>query len=231
MRYFLVMPAAGSGRRFSANVPKQYAALGATTVIEHSLATFEADADCLGMVVVTAADDATWPSIAARRARAVETVPGGAERAHSVREGLRALAARARDDDWIMVHDAARPCFTAADLALLKQELAAHDVGGLLAVPLADTLKRATGDAPVVEETLDRTGLWRAATPQVFRFGVLLRALDAAIAARKIPTDEAQALEWAGHRPRLVAGRTDNIKVTTAADLELAAAILRTRDN
>lgn len=233
MRYFLVMPAAGSGRRFSASIPKQYAALGAATVIEHSLALFESDPDCAGIVVVTASDDATWPAIAARRTRLVDTAPGGAQRAHSVRAGLNALASRVRDDDWIMVHDAARPCLAAADLARLKKEIGAHEVGGLLAIPLADTLKRALptdGDAPAVDATVDRADLWRAATPQVFRFGALLRALDAALAAQRLPTDEAQALEWAGHRPRLVPGRADNIKVTTADDLRLAAAILLARE-
>ena len=169
--------------------------------------------------------------IAARRTRLIETAPGGAERVHSVRAGLRVLAKHAREDDWIMVHDAARPCFAAGDLALLKKELAAHEVGGLLAVPLADTLKRAANaaDPPAVEATVDRSGLWRAATPQVFRYGHLVRALDAALAAGRIPTDEAQAIEWAGHRPRLVAGRPDNIKVTTGDDLRLAAAILTLR--
>jgi 2-C-methyl-D-erythritol 4-phosphate cytidylyltransferase len=231
MRYFVVIPAAGSGRRFSAAVPKQYAALGSSTVIEHALGAFESDPDCAGIVVVVAADDTMWPAIAARRSRLIESVPGGAERAHSVRNGLRALAARVRDDDWIMVHDAARPCFTTQDLALLKRELAPHPVGGLLAMPLADTLKRALEpDSRVthVDSTVDRTGLWRAATPQVFRCGVLLRALDAAFEANRTPTDEAQAVEWSGQRPRLVAGRTDNIKVTTAEDLALAAAILAT---
>jgi 2-C-methyl-D-erythritol 4-phosphate cytidylyltransferase len=231
MRYFLVIPAAGSGRRFAASLPKQYAALGTSTVIEHALAPFEADPDCTGIVVVIAADDTAWPAIAARRTRLIEAAPGGAERVHSVRAGLRALAQHAREDDWIMVHDAARPCFTPSDLALLKRELAAHEVGGLLAMPLSDTLKRAANaaDPPAVEGTVDRAGLWRAATPQVFRFGHLVRALDAALAANRIPTDEAQAIEWAGFRPRLVAGRPDNIKVTTADDLGLATAILASR--
>lgn len=229
MRYFLVIPAAGSGRRFSAAVPKQYAALGTSTVIEHALAPFEADPDCIGIVVVVTADDPLWPAIAARRTRLIEAAPGGAERVHSVRAGLAALAKHARDDDWIMVHDAARPCFSATDLAVLKKELASHEVGGLLAIPLADTLKRAANaaDPPAVECTVDRSSLWRASTPQVFRFGHLARALDAALAAGRIPTDEAQALEWLGFRPRLVAGRPDNIKVTTADDLALATAILR----
>ena len=147
-----------------------------------------------------------------------------------MRNALRALATRVRDDDWIMVHDAARPCFSAADLATLKQQLAAHAVGGLLAVPLADTLKRADDNAPAeVAATLDRSGLWRAATPQMFRFGVLLHALEGALAANRIPTDEAQAVEWAGLKPQLVAGRADNIKVTTADDLALATTILKLR--
>ena len=232
MRYYLVIPAAGSGRRFSPAQPKQYAPLGSSTVIEHALEVFEADPDCAGIVVALAVGDATWPAIAARRSRLIEAAEGGEHRAHSVRNALRALAARVRDDDWIMVHDAARPCFTVSDLALLKRELAAHPVGGLLAIPLADTLKRALEPASHVthvDATIDRDGLWRAATPQVFRFGVLLRALESALAAGRMPTDEAQAIEWTGQRPRLIAGRADNIKVTTAEDLLLAGAILRTR--
>ena len=229
MRYYLVVPAGGSGRRFVASVPKQYAALAGSTVIEHALAPFEADADCAGIVVAVAPGDTRWPGIAARRSRDIQTAKGGEQRAHSVRNALRALAAHARDDDWVMVHDAARPCFSPSDLQRLKLELAAHPVGGLLAVPLSDTLKRALepGTQSVhVDVTVDRDGLWRAATPQVFRLGVLLRALEAALEAQRIPTDEAQAIEWTGQRPQLVAGRADNIKVTTAADLTLAAAIL-----
>jgi 2-C-methyl-D-erythritol 4-phosphate cytidylyltransferase len=232
MRYYLVIPAAGSGRRFAASHPKQYARLGATTVIEHALAPFEADADCAGIVVAVAAGDTSWTNISLRRTRVIEMAQGGEQRAHSVRNALRALVGRARDDDWVMVHDAARPCLAPDDLQLLKRELAAHPVGGLLAVPLADTLKRALEPgtrATHVDETIDRNGLWRAATPQVFRFGVLLRALEAALEAQRVPTDEAQAIEWTGQRPRLVAGRADNIKVTTTEDLELASAILGRR--
>ncbi|HEU4779774.1 MAG TPA: 2-C-methyl-D-erythritol 4-phosphate cytidylyltransferase [Steroidobacteraceae bacterium] len=231
MRYFVVIPAAGSGRRFSSSVPKQYAALGSSTVIEFALSEFEADADCGGIVVAVAPDDSLWPAIAARRSRLIQSVEGGAERAHSVRNALRALTARVRDDDWIMVHDAARPCLSSLDLQSLKRELASHPVGGLLAVPLADTLKRALepGVHAHVDSTIDRNGLWRAATPQVFRCGVLLRAIEAALDAGRIPTDEAQAIEWSGQRPLLVAGRADNIKVTTADDLALASAILSVR--
>jgi 2-C-methyl-D-erythritol 4-phosphate cytidylyltransferase len=232
MRYYSVIPAAGSGRRFATAVPKQYAALGSSTVIEHALAPFETDPDCAGIVVAVAVDDAVWPAIAARRPRVVQSTVGGEHRAHSVRNALRALSTKAREDDWVMVHDAARPCLSRVDLASLKNELAAHPVGGLLAIPLADTLKRGLEPASKVthvDGTIDRAGLWRAATPQVFRLGVLLAALDRAIASGDIPTDEAQAIEWSGQRPRLVAGRADNIKVTTGDDLALAAAILVSR--
>jgi 2-C-methyl-D-erythritol 4-phosphate cytidylyltransferase len=226
MRYHLIVPAAGSGRRFASAVPKQYAELAGSTVIEHAMSPFVADADCVSIVVAVAADDAHWPVIAAKLGSRGMTVPGGEQRAHSVLNALRSLASHVRSDDWVFVHDGARPCFTHSDLARLKQELADHAVGGLLAVPLADTLKRGSGQPVEVQDTLDRDGLWRAATPQVFRFGVLMPALDAALAAQRLPTDEAQAVEWAGQRPRLVAGRADNIKVTTPDDLRLAAAIL-----
>jgi 2-C-methyl-D-erythritol 4-phosphate cytidylyltransferase len=232
VRYYLVIPAAGSGRRFAAAAPKQYAPLAGSTVIEHALAPFEADADCAAVVIALATEDAHWPAVAARRRRAIEVAPGGAERVHSVRSALRTLAGRARDDDWVMVHDAARPCLTPEDLTRLKESLAIDPVGGLLAVPLADTLKRAVGvdtDNAEVDTTVDRAGLWRAATPQCFRYAALTRALDGAIAAGRTPTDEAQAVEWAGGRPRLIPCRADNIKVTTAADLALAGAILATR--
>jgi 2-C-methyl-D-erythritol 4-phosphate cytidylyltransferase len=226
MRYHLIVPAGGSGRRFASAVPKQYAGLAGSSVIEHSLAPFIADADCVSIVVAVAGDDGHWPAIAANLGSRLTTVPGGEQRAHSVRNALRSLASHLRSDDWVFVHDAARPCFAATDLARLKQELADHPVGGLLAVPLADTLKRGGGEPTAVQATVDREGLWRAATPQVFRFGVLMPALDAALDANRLPTDEAQAVEWTGRQPRLVAGRADNIKVTTPDDLRLAAAIM-----
>lgn len=230
MRYHLIIPAAGSGRRFAASMPKQYATLGSSTVIEYAMAPFEADVDCASITIAISADDELWPAVAARHPH-VTSVTGGEQRAHSVRNALRSLASHVRADDWVFVHDGARPCFTGADLAKLKYALGDHAVGGLLAVPLADTLKRGGGDPAQVLDTLDREGLWRAATPQVFRFGVLLPALDVALESQRIPTDEAQAVEWAGHKPRLVTGRADNIKVTTQDDLALASAILAARES
>ena len=221
------MPAAGSGRRFGTQVPKQYAELLGRTVIEWALAPFVADAQCAGIVVALAPEDPWWPKVAVRLPAQIVTVAGGARRSESVLHGLRGLAGRASDRDWVLVHDAARPCLPAADLAVLLGTLGDGDAGGLLAAPGADTLKLAAAGLPAaVERTVDRTGMWRALTPQMFRLGALRKALEAAHDAGRTPTDEAQALEWVGGRPLLVEGSAANIKVTTAQDLVVAAAIL-----
>ena len=223
MRYWVVMPAAGVGRRFGADRPKQYAALCGRTVIEWALAPFLEDSRCAGTVVAIASEDPYWPSVAPQT---VLATPGGQERSHSVRNGLAALAERAHPEDWVLVHDAARPCLERRDLDRLLSDLATHPVGGLLAIPAADTLKRAEGGRDV-RETIDRTGLWRALTPQMFRYRRLCEALDRAHAAGRIPTDEAQAIEWLGDAPRLIEGAATNLKVTGADDLALAAALLK----
>ena len=232
MRYWLVMPAAGSGRRFGGVTPKQYAPLLDRTVIEWALAPFLGDARCAGIVVAIAPGDEDWGRITARlAAAAVTAVAGGAQRSVSVRHALAALASRAAPADWVLVHDAARPCLPSEDLERLLTLLAAHPLGGLLALPAADTLKRASGPdaSPRIAATVDRAALWRALTPQMFRYGRLCAALDAAHAAQRFPTDEAQALEWQGEQPLLVGGSATNLKITTGADLQLAAAILRAR--
>jgi 2-C-methyl-D-erythritol 4-phosphate cytidylyltransferase len=223
MRYWLVTPAAGIGRRFGAERPKQYAPLCGRTVIEWALAPFLADPRCAGAVVALAPDDPYWAAVAAA---SVTVAAGGAQRSHSVRNGLAALAGRATRDDWVLVHDAARPCLPRDDLDRLVTELADHPVGGLLATPAADTLKRAD-ESRAVLQTVDRSGLWRALTPQMFRYGRLCEALDRAHAAGRTPTDEAQAIEWLGDRPRLIEGAAANLKITSAADLALAAALLK----
>lgn len=223
MRYWLVMPAAGIGRRFGADRPKQYAPLCGRTVIEWALSPFLADARCAGTVVALASDDPYWSALAPP---AVIPAAGGRERSHSVRSALAALAGRARPQDWVLVHDAARPCLPRSDLDRLLAELADHPVGGLLATPAADTLKRAEGSREV-QQTVDRAGLWRALTPQMFRYGRLCEALDRAHAAGRVPTDEAQAIEWLGDRARLVEGAAANLKITSAADLAIAAALLK----
>jgi len=227
LRYWLVMPAAGSGTRFGDPVPKQYAPLCGRTVIEWALAPFVSDPRCAGAVVAIAAADEHWRRIGLQLP-AVETVTGGARRSDSVRSGLRALTARAHADDWVLVHDAARPCLTHADRDRLLEKLATHHLGGILACPQADTLKRA-GEDHTVATTLDRTGLWRALTPQMFRYAQLCAALDAALAASHSPGDEAQAFEWLGEHPALIEGSAVNLKITNASDLALAEALLAAR--
>ena len=241
MRYWLVMPAAGVGRRFGHTIPKQYAPLQGRTVIEWALAPFLADPQCAGASISLASDDPYWGEVAARLAefpgRTAEIIvaAGGAERSQSVRKGLEALATRATADDWVLVHDAARPCLSAHDLRQLLERLGSHRVGGILATPAADTLKRASVEAgkvpgPEIDQTIDRAGLWRALTPQMFRYKLLSDALDLALATGRLPTDEAQALEWTGAHPVLVQGSAANIKITSADDLVLAAALLKARE-
>jgi 2-C-methyl-D-erythritol 4-phosphate cytidylyltransferase len=227
MRYWLVMPAAGVGRRFGEQRPKQYAPLQGRTVIEWALAPFLSDRRCAGVVIALAAGDPYWPETAARLP-AVTVAPGGAERSGSVRNALAALNGRAAPDDWVLVHDAARPCLATRDLDRLLERVGSHPVGGLLAASASDTLKRA-GTAGEVDQTVDRAGLWRALTPQMFRHSRLCEALDKAAAAGRFPTDESQALEWLGERPLLVEGSAANIKITTADDLLLAQALLGAR--
>jgi 2-C-methyl-D-erythritol 4-phosphate cytidylyltransferase len=244
MRYWLIMPAAGVGRRFGTSRPKQYAPLQGRTVIEWALTPFLADPACAGVVVALAAEDPYWGEVAQRLAAIPGRTPelifagGGAERGQTVRKGLAALHARAASDDWVLVHDAARPCLSSEDLQQLLSALGSHRVGGLLATPAADTLKRAVGSSTTsaatagaeVEQTIDRASLWRALTPQMFRYGMLCDALDHALASGRLPTDEAQALEWMGERPVLVQGSAANIKITSADDLVLAAALLAARE-
>ena len=238
-QYWLVMPAAGRGQRLGADLPKQYLPIAGCSMLEWALRPFAADAACRGLVVALGPQDAHWPAVRARLGRSVIEAPGGKERSDSVRQALETLRTRgASDTDWVLVHDAARPCVTAAEVAALRHGVARDDesarsplAGGLLALPLADTLKRgaAAGAGVVSAETVSREGLWRALTPQMFRLGGLLGALRAAAATGRLPTDEAQAMEWQGAKPRLISGESTNLKVTTSADLALAAGILQAR--
>lgn len=220
--YWLVLPAAGAGRRFGAELPKQYHPLAGRLVIEHALAPFLADGRCAGIVVAVASDDTRWPALAVAAHPKVHTTAGGAERRDSVAAGLESVAAHVGDaDPWVLVHDAARPCVPAADLDALLDALRDSPDGALLAAPLADTLKRDDGGGRV-ECTVARERLWRALTPQAFR----LRRLRAALAAGTPATDESSAVEALGDRPRLVVGSTTNVKITRPTDLEFARRVL-----
>jgi 2-C-methyl-D-erythritol 4-phosphate cytidylyltransferase len=225
-RYYAIVPAAGSGSRFGGEKPKQYLDLLGRPLIYHTLAALTACPDIERVWVVLAPDDPWWPQYDWSGLGAkLETVRcGGATRAESVTNGLQAAAMVAVEDDWILVHDAARPCLSAAMLDSLISELADDPVGGILAVPVADTLKRADAGQRVAA-TEPRDGLWQAQTPQMFRYGQLQKSLKNEISV----TDEAGAIEAAGLTPKLVRGDSTNLKVTWPADLALAAMILRAR--
>lgn len=204
----------------AADRPKQYLQLGGQTLIEHSLDCFLDHPALKGVVVSIAENDPYWPGLRCAGDARIQRAPGGRERADSVLNALLLLHAQgAVDDDWVLVHDAARPNLARSDLDKLLSELADDPVGGLLAVPARDTLKRAGADGRVVA-TVDRSTIWQAYTPQMFRLGTLHRALAECLVAEVAVTDEASAIEWAGHAPRLVEGRSDNIKVTRPEDLE-----------
>jgi 2-C-methyl-D-erythritol 4-phosphate cytidylyltransferase len=229
-RRFAVVAAAGSGSRFG-SVRKQYARIGGVTLLAHAVAALRTALALDAVFVAIAADDRGYAD-AGVDATAIALRCGGESRARSIANALDAIADRTSGDDWILVHDAARPCVDHDSLQRLVREVGDDAVGGLLALPLADTLKRAAGGERDgghfrVGRTEARDGLWCAQTPQMFRYAVLRRALDAARMAAY--TDEAQAVEALGLSPRLVRGSPANIKVTYASDLELAAAVLALR--
>ncbi|MDX1376992.1 MAG: 2-C-methyl-D-erythritol 4-phosphate cytidylyltransferase [Burkholderiales bacterium] len=228
-RYWAVVPAAGSGRRLGGETPKQYLALRGRPVIAHTLERLCSHPRIAGVVVAVAPDDPWWPRLALPAGgKAPRVVTGGAERCDSVLAALEALAERGAPGDWVLVHDAVRPCLRAEDLDRLIDALGADEVGGLLAVRVKDTIKRAGSDG-AVSATVDRAALWHAQTPQMFRLGALRAALAAALARGRTVTDEAEAMELAGVRPRLVEGHDDNIKITRREDMILAELVLARR--
>ena len=228
-RRWAIVPAAGRGERFGAVAPKQYAPLLGRPVLSWAIGALLAEPSIDGVVVALAAGDRQWSTIPEAVDPRVTSCQGGERREHSVANALEALAARARDTDWVLVHDAARPCLRGEDLRSLFEALGDEPVGGLLAVPVGDTLKR-QGEDGRSHGTVAREGLWRALTPQVFRYGLLRRALALCQERGRTVTDEAAAVEALGLHPLLVRGHGDNLKITNPEDGALAAAILRARE-
>ncbi|KTG16248.1 MULTISPECIES: 2-C-methyl-D-erythritol 4-phosphate cytidylyltransferase [unclassified Guyparkeria] len=234
-RWWLLLPAAGSGQRMQSEVPKQYLRLGQRSVLEITLSRFVDLPGLAGVILVTSAPipDAINDGLAELRVP-VHRVEGGPTRAESVRNGLvmfrerraelASVEAKSGEDEWVMVHDAARPCVRPADVERLLRQVRAPE-GGLLAAPVRDTIKRVDADGHVAE-TVDRQPLMHALTPQLFPAQVLRDALDAALAAGFEVTDESSALERAGRYPRVVPGAADNLKITHPEDLAIARAIL-----
>ncbi len=226
MAIWAIIPAAGIGSRMQSGVPKQYLQINNQTVLAHALTRLSAVAEVECVVVALHPRDSHWATLALQEGPRLTTCAGGDDRCRSVLNALAALQTRAQQDDWVLVHDAVRPCVTTGDICRLLGEVAEHPVGGLLAVPVSSTLKKAGADGNICA-TVDRTDLWQASTPQVFRYGLLRKTLTDAIAAGVLVTDEASALELAGFAPRLVRGRADNIKITFPEDLPLASLILQ----
>lgn len=227
MHFWVVIPAAGIGRRMRSDVPKQYLPLDGHTVLAHSLHRISLLPEVAEIVVALAPDDPYWEKQHLEMvACPVTTVVGGKERSDSVLNGLHALAGRAHVDDWVLVHDAARPCVRVGDIQSLIKQCRNEDIGGLLAIPVRDTMKQADASGRV-EKTVAREHLWHALTPQMFRYGKLVQALEQAQQQGRQVTDEAMAMETAGMKARLVEGHADNIKITRPEDLSLATFYLR----
>ena len=226
-KHFAIVPAAGSGSRMVSDLPKQYLSLLGKPLIRHALETLCAAPEIDKVFVVLSVGDSLWAQYdwSDLAPKLVPLFCGGATRADSVLAGLRAISAEAAQSDWVLVHDAARPCLAPWHIDRLVRELAHDEVGGLLAVPVADTLKRADTQRRVLQ-TVPRDSLWQAQTPQMFRYVMLRRALEG---ARDV-TDEASAIEAAGLHPKLVQGDATNLKVTYPLDLHLAEWILKNRE-
>lgn len=221
MAHYALVPAAGSGSRFGGELPKQYLMLHGKPLLQHALDRLQAQFPLARLYVVLAPDDELFEAMITVTSNVIVLRCGGRTRGASVHNALSRMTGV--DDDWIVVHDAARPCVDADSSLRLQRELANDDVGGFLALPVTDTLKRVDDDSRVVR-TEPREGLWRAQTPQMFRFGVLRRAF--ALPGLDGFTDEAQAVERLGLKPRAVVGNAFNVKVTFPDDLALASAIL-----
>ena len=220
-----VVPAAGIGSRMGGDLPKQYLELAGATVLEHSLRALLASDRIAGVVVALNSQDERAAQLSVMNDPRIHTTEGGEQRSDSVLAGLDALAPVAGESDWVLVHDAARPCLSLADLETLIDRVLGDGVGGILAEPVVDTVKLADANG-LVQRTLDRDSLWRAQTPQMFRLDALRNALQAAREQGKAVTDEASAMELAGEPVQLVAASSRNLKVTVPADLDLAAMYL-----
>lgn len=230
--YWAVIPAAGVGKRMGAHIPKQYLPLAGKTVLEQTLSVFIHHPHISGIVVAVSKGDPYWQDMEKNikeqlvsQGKSLMVADGGNERCHSVLNALQCLSKRASERDWALVHDAARPCLTADDIDKLIIHLADSETGGLLGLPMADTVKRCNSNHQVLE-TVDRSTLWRALTPQMFPLKLLTDSLKQAINEEALVTDEASAIELQGLRPIMVEGQPGNLKITHPGDLQLAEMFL-----
>ncbi len=215
-----IVPAAGVGKRMGADIPKQYLPVLGKPVLQHTLERLLSVEALSAVVVALGKEDGFWPELPFADNPRILVADGGKERADSVLSALHRLDGIAAHDDWVLVHDAARLCLTRADVLKLIETLEHDPVGGILALPSSDTLKGVTDG--IIIDTVDRSHVWRALTPQMFRYGALKEALTSAAELGLTVTDEASALELKGQTPRIVEGRPDNLKITRPEDLPLA---------
>ena len=230
MTIWAVLPAAGIGRRMGSTIPKQYLTIDGVPLILHALRRLSAVSEIQIIIVVIHSEDNQWAklqkSIGEEFKNRIITVRGGDERYQSVLNGLTAVAEFADKDDWVLVHDAVRPCVRTSDIESLISKVSLHPVGGLLGSAVDNTLKKVGADLTVIE-TVDRESYWNALTPQMFRFAQLKTSIEAVVARGEQVTDEAAAMEVAGFKPIMIAGSKDNIKITVESDLLLASQILK----
>ncbi len=225
-KIWAIVPAAGLGKRMGSDKPKQYLVLQGKTVLEHSIERLLNVPEIAGVIVALHESDNYWPSIAISNHPEVKVVRGGEERMHSVINALEFLKTINPDPrQFVLIHDAVRPCVRVADIRKLIHTLHKDEVGGLLAAPLVDTLKRSDAQGRVAE-TINRQHCWRALTPQMFRIGLLEKSFEILLNRKQIASDEAAALEVSGFRPKIVEGNSDNIKLTLPGDLVLMDFIL-----
>lgn len=222
--FWVVVPAAGVGRRMGTEIPKQYLKVLGKEVLQHTLEHLLQVERVSGIVVALGKDDEYWDELPCSTNPKILRADGGKERSDSVFSGLLRLSDLAEPADWVLVHDAARMCITHEDVNRLIDALKDDSVGGILGLPVTDTLKLA--DSGNIVETIDRTKIWRALTPQMFRYELLKNALDTAKIHNHAVTDEASAMEYQGYVPKIIEGRSDNIKITRPEDLSLAAFFL-----
>jgi len=223
-RFHIIIPAAGAGNRMATAIPKQYLPLCGKPMVSHSIQTFFACPRIASINLALSAEDYFWRSLPLdSNSRLNLHYTGGDTRAQTVLNTLQAMRAKVAEDDWVLVHDAARPGLTADLLNQLLDALEHDEVGGLLALPLADTLKQSGADARV-EKTIPRDGLWQAQTPQMFRYALLEKALQNFAGS---PTDEAQAVEALGLKPKLVVGSLRNMKITYPQDMAIMEVLMQ----
>ena len=223
--YWIVVPAAGIGARMGAHCPKQYLSIAGRTVLEITLARLLTLPGIAGIYLVLGEHDEYWNDLPLSLDSRIRRITGGAERSDSVLNALNALHDQASPNDWVLVHDAARPCVHTESIQQLIGVVGDHPVGGILGMPVSDTLKQVSD--LTINSTVDRRQLWQAQTPQMFRLGLLRECLERALGEKRLVTDESSAVELYGYRPLMVQGRNDNIKITRPEDLAIAELILQ----